>query len=279
MNQWLALGASALVLGAPLLLAALGEIAGEEAGVLNVGLEGMMLAGAWAGAAAAWGSGSALAGLAAAVGAAMAFAVIFAFLVLQLEADVVVAGTGLNVFALGLTGVLHRALSARAGTYTAPQLPPWLFFALGAALAAGLWWFLKFTRAGLRLRACGESPAAAAAAGVAVKRVRWLATLWCGALCGLGGAFLSISHTNSFNENMTAGRGFIALGIVILGRRHPFGALVAAFGFGAAIALQFHLQNSLHDRNLDAYYPLLLALPYVLALIALGIRKNATSEI
>lgn len=270
MNEWLALGLSALVLGAPLLLAALGETAGEKAGVLNVGLEGMMLMGAWAGAAAAWSSGQAVIGALGAMAAAMALAAVFAVLVLHLRADAVVAGTGLNIFALGVTGVLHRALAARAGTYAAPTLAPWLFIAAGVVLAATSWWFLKFTRAGLQLRACGEAEAAAAAAGVPVRRVRWLATLWCGALCGLGGAFLSISHTDSFNENMTAGRGFIALGIVILGRGQPLGALLAALGFGAAIAMQFRLQSALGD----AWYPLLLALPYAITLLALGARKR-----
>lgn len=274
MNEWLALGVSALVLGVPLLLAALGEIGGEEAGVLNVGLEGMMLVGAWAGAAAAWSSGHALVGALGAMGASMALAAVFAWLVLGLRADAVVAGTGLNLFALGLTGILHRALAARAGTYSAPTLSPWLFVVAGAALAVGLWWFLRFTRAGLRLRACGEAESAAAAAGVAVRRVRWLATLWCGALCGLGGAFLSMSHTDSFNENMTAGRGFIALALVILARRAPIGALFAALGFGAAIALQFRLQSALGD----AWYPLLLALPYALTLVALGARRNIRAE-
>ena len=270
MNEWLALGTSALVLGAPLLLAALGETAGEKAGVLNVGLEGMMLMGAWAGAAAAWSSGHAMVGAAGAVAAAVLVAAIFAFLVLNLRADAVVAGTGLNIFALGVTGVLHRALAARAGTYSAPTLSPWLFIVAGTVLAAAFWWFLRFTRAGLKLRACGESEAAASAAGVPVLRVRWLATLWCGALCGLGGAFLSISHTDSFNENMTAGRGFIALGIVILGRGQPLGALLAALGFGAAIAMQFRLQSALGDQ----WYPLLLALPYALTLLALSARKT-----
>jgi simple sugar transport system permease protein len=274
MNEWFALGASALVLGAPLLLAALGEIGGEESGVLNVGLEGLMLMGAWTGAAAAWSSGHAFVGALAAMLAAMSLAAVFAYVVLQLGADAVVAGTGLNIFALGLTGVLHRALAARAGTYSAPTLSPWLFVCLGAAGAAALWWFLRFTHAGLRLRACGESESAASAAGVPVQRVRWLATLWCGALCGLGGAFLSMSHTNSFNENMTAGRGFIALALVVLVRRAPLVALLAALGFGAAIALQFRLQSALGDE----WYPLLLALPYFLTLLALGARRNVRAE-
>jgi simple sugar transport system permease protein len=118
----------------------------------------------------------------------------------------------------------------------------------------------------LQLRASGEYPSAAEAAGASVAKLRWAATLFNGALCGLAGAFLSMANTNSFAENMTAGRGFIALAIVIFGRWNPFGALAAALLFGAANAMQFQLQSQLGTE----FYPLLLALPYVLTILTLA---------
>ena len=262
-QQWLF---TALALASPLLLAALGELIGERAGVLNIGLEGMMLAGAWAGAAASFAAGSASLGLLAALGAGIALAAIFAWLVLTLRADAIVAGTGLNLLALGLTGVLHRRMAVVSGSYEAVPLPDMAFAIAGALLAIFLWWALRRSRAGLQLRAVGEHPAAADSAGVHVRHVRWLATLCNGALCGAAGAFLSMAHTHSFAENMTAGRGFIALAIVIFGRWSPLGAVGAALLFGAAEGAQFSLQASLGS----GYAPLFLALPYVVTLLTLA---------
>lgn len=257
---------TALAFATPLLLAALGELVGERAGVLNIGLEGMMLGGAWAGATASFAAASAPLGLLGAVAAGMALASVFALLTITLKADAVVAGTGLNLFALGLTGTLHRALGERWSEVRSAALPEWVFALIGAALVPLLWWSLKSTRPGLQLRAVGEYPAAADTAGVRVARVRWRATLFNGALCGLAGAFLSMSHTDSFGENMTAGRGFIALAIVIFGRWNPWGALGGALLFGAAEGSQFFLQSKIGT----AFYPLLLALPYALTLLVLA---------
>jgi len=263
----LALLATTLALGTPLLLAALGELLGERAGVLNIGLEGMMLCGAWAGAAASFASGQAAAGLLAAVGAGMILAGVFALLVVTVRADAIVVGTGLNLFALGVTGVAHRTMIARFGSYQAVSLPTWVFWMIATALVPLLWWGLRRTQSGLRVRAVGEYPAAADTAGVNVAQTRWICTLFNGALCGMAGAFLSMSHTNSFNENMTSGRGFIALAIVIFGRWNPFGAVGAALLFGAAEGLQFFLQQTSLGTT---YYPLLLALPYVVTLLTLA---------
>jgi simple sugar transport system permease protein len=262
-QQWML---TALALAAPLLLAALGELIGERAGVLNIGLEGMMLAGAWAGAAASFSARSAPTGLMAAILAGVLFAALFALLVLTFGADPIVAGTGLNLCALGLTGVLHRQLSAQHGNYESTPLPQILFIALGLFLAVFLWWALRRTRAGLKLRAVGEHPAAADSAGINVRRARWCATLANGALCGAAGAFLSMAHTHSFAENMTAGRGFIALAIVIFGRWSPLGAVAAALLFGAAEGAQFSLQALAGS----GYAPLFLALPYVITLLTLA---------
>jgi simple sugar transport system permease protein len=257
---------TALVFATPLLLAALGELIGERAGVLNIGLEGMMLSGAWAGAAASFTTQSGIVGFVVAMLAGVALAAIFAFLVISLRADAIVVGTGLNLFALGVTGVAHRTLIAKHGSYTAATLPEWWFLLLGAALVPLLWWTLRATRIGLQLRAVGEYPSAADAAGINVQWMRWKSTLINGALCGAAGAFLSMSNTNSFAENMTAGRGFIALAIVIFGRWSPFGAIAAALLFGAAQGTQFFLQSSLGTT----YYPLLLMLPYVLTILVLS---------
>jgi simple sugar transport system permease protein len=263
--------ASALALATPLLLAALGEMAGERAGVLNIGLEGMMLMGAWAGAALAWKSGSPWLGLAGGMLAGSLGAALFGAAVLWLRADAIVAGTGLNLLAAGLTGTFHRAMQKSVGSYTPPTLDARFFYIAGAVLVPLLWWALWRTRSGLRWRACGEHPASARGAGVNVLWVRWVATLGCGALCGAGGAFLSLSHTNSFAENMVAGRGFLALAIVIFGRWSPWGALWAALGLGAAQSLGWVFQS----RIGTSYYPLLLALPSVLTLLALALSPRA----
>lgn len=255
-----------LAVTAPLLLAALGEVLGQKSGVLNIGLEGMMLCGAWAGAAASFWAQSAGLGLAAAAGAGILVAALFALLTITFKADPVVVGTGINLFALGLTGTLQRALAAHYPNMKSTTLPPVFFMCLGALLVPVLWWFLRSTRAGLKLRASGEQPAAAEASGTNVALVRWTATLFNGALCGIAGAFLTMSNVDAFGENVTAGRGFIALAIVIFGRWSPFGALAAALLFGAADAAQ----GSLQGRISTAYYPLLLALPYALTLLTLA---------
>ena len=259
---------SALAFAVPILLASLGELIGEKAGVLNIGLEGMMLFGAWAGAAASFLFHSAALGLLTAMLGGVLLAAVFALLSISLKADAIVAGTGLNLFALGFTGVAHRALSSRApgGAYEASSLPQWFFAAFAVVLIVALWWGFRSTRIGLKVRAAGEYPGAVEAAGSSVAKIRWLSTLTNGALCGMAGAFLSLSHTNSFAENMTSGRGFIALAIVMFGRWNPFGALGAALLFGFADATQFQLQSKIGTQ----YYSLLLALPYVLTILTLA---------
>ena len=282
-------------LAVPLLLAALGETLAEKAGVINVGIEGMMLGGALAGFAAAFSGHSAWAGAGAALAAGMALAALFAWLTVGLGADQVVVGTAINILALGLTGVFFRALPTLAGAIapsfaplTLPflhpvqgvsSLPAQLLSALFEQNALGylawtlvplVWLLLYRTRLGLRLRAVGEYPQAADGAGVRVGRVRVGAILAGGALAGLAGAYLSLGYTNGFVENMSAGRGFIALAVVILGRWNPFGAAAAALLFGLASALQFQFQaTSTHFP-----YQFFLALPYLLTLLALLLRSR-----
>ncbi len=282
-------------LAVPLLLAALGETLAEKSGVINVGMEGMMLAGALAGFAAAFHSHSPWIGAGAALLAGMALAALFAGLAVGLGADQVVVGTAINILALGLTGVFFRAIPQLNGAtapafapltlpalhplHGSPALPMQIVSALFEQNALGYlawllvplcWLWLFRTRAGLRLRAVGEYPPAADGAGVRVKYVRVGATLAGGAMAGLAGAYLSLGYTNGFVENMSAGRGFIALAVVILGRWNPFGVALAALLFGMASALQFQFQAS----SARFPYQFFLALPYLLTLMALLLRSR-----
>ncbi|MDQ2800218.1 MAG: ABC transporter permease [Armatimonadota bacterium] len=278
-------------LAAPLLLAALGETIAEKSGVINVGIEGMILSGALAGFAVAFSSHNPWAGAGAALLAGVALAGLFAAVTIGLRADQVVVGTAINILALGLTGVFFRALPQLSGAtaagfaplsfswlHPAPGQPPSLTTQILAALieqnALGylawalvpvVWLYLYKTRSGLRLRAVGEYPEAADGAGVRVGRVRVGATLAGGALAGLAGAYLSLGYTNGFVETMSAGRGFIALAVVILGRWNPFGVAAAALLFGLASALQFQFQAA----GTRFPYQFFLALPYLLTLLAL----------
>jgi simple sugar transport system permease protein len=278
----------------PLLLAALGETLAERAGVLNVGLEGMMLAGALAGAVGAYVTRSPWVGLACGLLAGLLAAVLFGALAVYRGADQVVVGTGINILCLGLTGVFFRALQGRLGETGALLAPT--FPAIGVPLAASLpvvgealfhrnvlvyaaWllvplfhYHLFRTRLGLCLRAVGEEPTAAAAAGVRVLRVRFGAVLVSGALAGVAGVYLAIGHSNTFLEGMTDGRGFIALAVVIFGRWQPWGVLAAALVFGLAQGAQFAFQA----RRLPIPYQFFQALPYLVTLGALVLRAGGT---
>ena len=286
-------------LAVPLLLAALGETLAEKSGVINVGIEGMILGGALAGFAAAYATHNPWLGASAALLAGVALAAIFSGLAVILGADQVVVGTAINILALGLTGVFFRALPRLSGASAAAFTPlslPFLHSAhsansLLAQLASAFleqnvlgwlawvlvplsWLYLYRTRGGLRLRAVGEYPEAADGAGVRVEWVRIGATLAGGALAGLAGAYLSIGYTNGFVENMSAGRGFVALAVVILGRWNPFGVAGAAFLFGLAFALQYQFQAT----STRFPYQFFLALPYALTLLALVVRSRFQSS-
>ncbi len=271
-----------LAAATPLLLASLGEVFTERAGVLNVGLEGLLLLGALAAVVVAVLTGAPGPGLVAAVLAGVAGAALFALFGVALRRDQVIVGTTLNFLALGLTGVLYRAWLQSAGAGApAPAAPtlPRVFGEGGTAvngltlfslLLAGLSHGLLFrTRLGVALRAAGEVPEAAAAGGTAVPRLRVLVLLFAGALCGAGGAALSIGYNNSFTEGMTGGRGFIALAIVVFGRWTPSGALGASLLFAASDVAQARLQAA---GFFAIPYPVFLAVPYLLTLAALALR-------
>jgi simple sugar transport system permease protein len=255
----------------PLLLAALGEMLAERGGVINLGIEGSMLAGALAAAIGAT-SGGPWTGIVAAVVAGAALAAIFALVTVHARADQIIAGTAITLGAIGLTGAVYRAWFGPAGAgLSIPTLAP---LALGQpgttlialALVPLCWWFLFRTRGGLALRAAGEGAYGARAAGVRVRAVRTAAVVAGGALAGLAGATLVLAQVGTFTERMTAGRGFIAIAIVVLGRWNPVGVLIAALAFGAATALQFLFQAA----GTDVPYQLFLMLPYLLALLGLA---------
>ena len=269
----------------PLALAALGEVVVERAGVINIGLEGVVIAGAFGALVGADAAGVA-GGFAAAALAGTATAALFALFAVTLRADQIITGTAVTLFALGLTGALYRTLYGATGAaLTLPTAAAWALPGLASLPIVGhalfgqpavtylayvatpaLWWWLYRTHGGLSLRAVGENPEAAAAAGVSPQRVRWRALLVGGALGGLGGGSLVLAQVGTFAEGMSAGRGFIAIAVVALGRWHPAGAALAALLFGAASALQFLFQA----MGWSVPYQLFLALPYVLTLGALA---------
>ena len=276
---------AAVRLAAPLALAALGEAITERGGVINIGLEGSIIAGALASALGAltWGPGF---GLVAGAGAGMAVAAVFAAFTLALRCDQIITGTAVTMGSLGFTAAAYQSRFGATGTaLSLPTLPPVpvplladvpivgrAFFAqaptvyLAYLLAPLLWFYLYRTGWGLELRAAGEEPEAAEAAGVRVVRARLFATLFGGALGGVAGAHLALAHAGTFAEGMSAGRGFIAIAVVVLGRWNPLEVLLSALLFGAASALQFFLQT----LGLDLPYQLFLALPYLLTLLALA---------
>ena len=264
----------------PLILAALGGVISERAGVVNIGLEGMMRVGAFFACWAAFAFTSAWVGLAAGLAAGAALAALHAFVSIHGRADQVVSGIALNLIALGLVTFLLEAVFGTTGTApveTLPELPtllgrsPFTYLAfIAPVVLAGV---LRYTVVGLRLRAVGEHPHAAATLGVSVARVRWAAVLAGGALAGLGGSALSLVILHRFDNKMPAGMGFMALAAVVFGKWTPLGALAAAlfFTLGNAVAdvvrSAIPPTGALADSHFDG---ILLAAPYVLTLVLLG---------
>jgi general nucleoside transport system permease protein len=272
----------------PLALAALGETVAERAGVINIGLEGIILAGAF-GAVVGARTGT-MGGIAAGVAAGLAMAAVFGAFAVGARADQIITGTAVTLLAIGLTGTLYRAVYGPAGVaLTIPTMRPLSIpllseipligrplFAQPAftyavyLLIPALWWWMYRTHAGLALRAVGEAPEAARAAGVRERRVRAGGVLFGGLLGGASGASLVLAQSGTFAEGMSAGRGFIAIGIVVLGRWHPVGVGIAALFFGAASAVQFFFQAA----GWRVPYQLFLLLPYALTLVMLGVRRG-----
>lgn len=271
----------------PLALAALGESIVERSGLINIGLEGAMIAGAFgAFVGAQVAGGGAGTGMLAGALAGAAVGTIFATFAVWLRADPIITGAAVTLLALGITGTLYQLMYGTTGAVgTLPMLAPvaWPGLArvpfVGPALFAQpvmtyvlyaavpfTWWWLTSTHAGLSLRAVGEQPEAARSAGIATERIRWGAVLVGTMAGGLGGATLVLAQAGTFVEGMSAGRGFIAIAIVALGRWHPLGVALAALLFGAASALQYLFQS----MGWTLPYQLFLAFPYVLTLLALA---------
>lgn len=269
----------------PLALAALGELLVERVGLINIGIEGAVLAGAF-GALVGATSGGVLGGYAGAMLGGLLVAGIFAMCVIVWRGDQIITGMALTLLSLGATGTLYRTMFGNAGAALhvptgGPLAIPGLSSLpiVGTALFAQppvtyavylfaplLAWWLTHTHVGLAVRAIGERPEAARAAGIAVNRVRTLAVLTGGALGGIAGGTLVLAQAGTFVEGMSAGRGFIALAIVVLGRWHPLGVALGALVFGAASALQFAFQA----MGWNAPYQLFLVAPYLLTLAILA---------
>ncbi len=282
---WSAVVASGLTFATPLIFGALGGIISERSGVVNIGLEGMMLMGCYFGIFGADIAHTWLIGAVLGMAAGGLLALVHAYFSIHLRANQVVSGTAVNLLAVGLTGYLFIAQYGDNGTPgTLPQVPNVnlpvvthvVFFGdafghtnlltwVGLLLVPVVWWFLFRTRAGLRLRAIGEQPLAASTVGLRVMATRYVAVTVSGVFAALGGVYLSDGFDGSFNFNMTDGRGFIALAAVIFGKWNPFGALGAALLFGLSSALAYRLQT--FSQTLGTLF---LALPYALTLIAVA---------
>jgi general nucleoside transport system permease protein len=276
---WSALLSATLVWATPLTYAAIGGMFSERSGVVNIGLEGMMLAGAFFGVLGADKFGSWWMGVLTAVVAGAGFALVHAVMSIHLRADQIVSGTAINFLALGVTGYFFIQVYGTQGSPgDLPRIPEVKIGFLGDVFGQrNLMIWLSFlllivahitlfkTPIGLRIRSVGEHPRAADTVGISVYGVRYASVILSGILAALGGAYLSIGYLGSFSENMTAGRGFIALAAVIFGNWRPFGAFGAALLFGGSTALSFRLAQPWGNASV-----LFQALPYVLTLIAVA---------
>jgi ABC-type uncharacterized transport system permease subunit len=263
---------SAIRLATPLILAALGGMFSERSGVINIALEGLMLAGAFTAASVTWYAGSPWVGLASAIIAGAAIASIHAVACIRYKADQVVSGTAINILLTGVPALLSGAFFLSSGS--TPQVPkenliPWTPVVIAFALVPISWYVLYRTPFGLRLRAVGENPEAADAAGVSVNRMRYTGVLLSGALAGIGGAYLSIGQSSLFTRNMSAGRGFIALAALIFGKWRPVQTMLACllFGFTEAIAIQL---QGVHFGGEEIPTQFVQIIPYVLTIVVLA---------
>jgi ABC-type uncharacterized transport system permease subunit len=258
---------AAVLFATPLLMAAIGELVVERAGVVNIGIEGVMLSGALA----AWVVNAFYGpawGFVAAVGAAGALALVYAVAAIWLCADQIVTGTGINLLALGLTGLAYKRLDPIVAQKKLIALPEIGMQLAVAGLIVCVWAYFRYTRWGLEVSAIGESPRAADAAGVNVNAKRFMALLFGAACAGLAGGYLSTIRVRHFTENMTEGLGYLALAIVIFGRWNAVGIFVAGMFF----ALLRAAANVLEVKGLvaDQSVQLLRIVPYAVCLLALA---------
>jgi simple sugar transport system permease protein len=266
--------------GTAIALAALGELVTEKSGVLNLGVEGMMLVGAVSAFAAASSTGNLWLGVAAGMLAGTVLALLFAVLTLTLMANQVACGLALSIFGVGLSAYAGQAYVnvvlppqpawALPGLSALPVIGPLLFkhqplVYVSWILFGAVWWFLARSRTGLKLRSIGESPSSAHALGLPVTTIRYLATMFGGAMAGLGGAFLAVMYTPMWVEGMTAGRGWIALALVVFGTWRPARIMLGAYLFGGITVAQLFAQS----RGVAVPSQLLSMLPYLATVIVL----------
>lgn len=269
----------------PLVIAALGELVTERSGVLNLGVEGMMIMGAVSAFAATQMTGSPYIGVLAGIAAGGAFSLLFGFLTLTLVANQVATGLALTILGLGLSGQLGESFVGQPGIKLQPIVVPLLsdipflgrllfqqdlIFYLSIALVVGIHWFLFKSRTGLKMRAIGDNHASAHALGINVIRTRYLAVMFGGACAGLAGAQLSLVYTPQWVENMTAGRGWIALALVVFASWRPLRLLAGGYLFGAVSIGQLHAQAF----GIGIPSQVLSALPYVATIVVLIIISH-----
>ncbi|MBS5606507.1 ABC transporter permease [Clostridium sp. AF18-27] len=265
----------------PLLLAALGLVFSERAGIVNIGTEGIMLIGALLGCVGASFSGSSLVGALTAIFGGLVMSLIFAFFTITLRSNQIVVGTAFNIFAGGFTITLNRLLlnGAKVKGYVNLPVPGlskipvagdvlfnWSLPVYFAFICVPLCWFvLQRTNIGLKVRAVGEYPKACDTVGINVFRIRYGAVLFSGMMAGLAGSFVSMGQLSSFTEGMVSGKGFMALAVCVFGNYSPKTVLLAALLFGAADALKYRLLTT----SLGGYYQFLNMLPYLITIVAL----------
>ena len=265
---------STMRLSTPLILAALGGLFSERSGVINIALEGMMLAGAFTAAAITHATGNPFVGLVAGMGAGLLVALIHAVACIRYKADQVVTGTAINILMIGMPAFLSGAFFLSSGS--TPQIPkenllPYAPIVIALVLVPLTWYVLYKTPFGLRLRSVGENPEAADAAGVRVSQMRYWGVLLSGVLAGIGGAYLSIGQSSLFTRNMTSGRGFIALAALIFGKWRPVETMLACILFGFTEAISIQMQGVIKLPSGDEIpVQFVQMVPYVLTIIVLA---------
>lgn len=277
---------SVLAASTPLLIAATGELVTERSGVLNLGVEGMMIVGAACGFAGAWLTGSILVGALFGIVAGTLMSLVFALMTLGLAVNQVATGLALTILGIGLSGLIGAGFVGERITPAARLTIPGLtdipmigrvlfgedaFVYFSIALISGIWWFLYRTRGGLILRACGDNHVSAHALGYPVLRIRTLAVMFGGACAGLAGAYLPLAYTPFFIPGMTAGRGWIALALVVFSSWRPGRLVVGAYLFGAVSILQLHAQG----WGVGIPSQFMSALPYLATVIVLVLLSRA----
>ena len=275
-----------LAASTPLLLAATGELVAERSGVLNLGVEGMMIVGAACGFAGAWLTGSIFIGALFGIVAGTLMSLVFALMALGLAVNQVATGLALTILGVGLSGLIGAGFVGERITPAVQLVIPGLtnvpligrvlfgengFVYFSIALIVAVWWFLYRTRAGLILRACGDNHVSAHALGYPVLRIRTLAVMFGGACAGLAGAYLPLAYTPFFIPGMTAGRGWIALALVVFSSWRPGRLVVGAYLFGAVTILQLHAQG----WGVGIPSQFMSALPYLATVIVLVLLSRA----